>query len=103
VTDLRRIIEELEQQKNAIEAALKALRGLGTTSTAPLNAAGAPRRRRMSAEGRRRIAEATRKRWAEQRASAAGAKKTVKKAASKKMGVKKRAAKKATSQPARTE
>jgi len=64
------IINRLEQQQAAIDGALTALRGIAgsSRSTAPNSNSkvGRPvkRQRRLSAEGRRKIAEAARKRWA---------------------------------------
>jgi hypothetical protein len=71
------IISKLEQQRDAIERALSALRQVESTPTTavPTKKRGRPpgRRGRMSAEGRARIAEATRKRWADKRAADAAA------------------------------
>ena len=80
LTDLQQIISDLEQQKISIDNALAALRGLS---------AGTPQRRRpgrppgtrgpgrppkkrstISEEGRQRIAEAQRQRWAAKKAAA---------------------------------
>src|SRR5688572_8711393 len=79
VTDLSKIIGALEEQRNALESALAALRSVGTPATQRPAPAKAPhkrspastKRRRMSEEGRRRIAEAQRKRWAALKKSAA--------------------------------
>ena len=66
-------ISELERQKDAIDRALSALRAIGTSGTvrgASNNSAGVPRgKRRLSAEGRRNIIAAVKKRWAEKRAA----------------------------------
>ena len=78
MTDLSSIIQELEQQRNAIDRALAALREVGgsgrSTSRPPAKAIGSPRKRQMSEAGRKRIAEATRRRWAEKRAIEAASK-----------------------------
>ena len=70
-------ISELEHQKDAIDRALEALRAIGTTGAKPgatNNSAGVSRgKRRLSAEGRRNIIAATKKRWAEKRAAQGGA------------------------------
>lgn len=66
------IIEELEQQRSALEHALEALRGTGS---APAKRRGrppgkkAPRggKRYFTAESRARMAEAQRRRWAKKR------------------------------------
>ncbi len=76
------IIEQLENQKAAIERALAALRGSEVEAPTPSRRAaaapaepaeesGEPRKRRISAAGRRRIAEAARKMWERRRAAAA--------------------------------
>ena len=79
MTDLQQIINELEQQKAAIDTALAALRGL--TADAPQRRGpgrppgkrgpGRPPKKRsnISEEGRQRIAEALRKRWAAKKAA----------------------------------
>jgi hypothetical protein len=94
MTDLRNIIQELEQQRQAIDRALAALRevgGSGRTTSKATAPGTTPRKRQMSEAGRRRIAEATRRRWAAKRAMEASSKKTslkqptAKKAASKKV------------------
>lgn len=70
--DLERIVSELKRERDRIERAIVALEGRDiaakprkTTSTL-----GAPRKfrkRRLSAEGRKRISEAMKKRWAVRR------------------------------------
>jgi hypothetical protein len=79
MTDLGSIIQELEQQRDAIDRALAALRGVGgsdrTTSKAAAKATSTPRKLQMSEAGRKRIAEATRRRWAAKRAIEAASKK----------------------------
>ena len=61
-------ISELEHQKDTIDRALSALRGIAAVSgknAAPNNSAVAsPAKRRLSAQGRRNIIEAAKKRWA---------------------------------------
>ena len=77
--DIERIISELEQQKSAIERALSALReitGLGTvTAGRDGQVPAVKKKRRMSAAGRRRIAEGVRKRWAARKRAQAAASK----------------------------
>ena len=87
MNDLKGIITELEQQREAIDKAIAALRDAGASSPSA-----APRKRQMSEDARRRIAEATRRRWAEQRATV---KKAAAKAVTKKGTVKKSKGKKA--------
>ena len=69
-TDLSNIITELEQQRDAIVRALEALRSFGGgTEAAPATKRrgrppGSGRKRVLSPEGRQRIIEATKRRWA---------------------------------------
>ena len=85
--EINRIIERLERQRTAIDRALDALRDIATeTASEPARRAPATkksRKRRLSPEGRARIAEAARKRWAEKRAGQGGAKKGTKRASKK--------------------
>jgi hypothetical protein len=88
---LEGIISHLEKQKVAIEKALEALRGFGSVSSgavadkgnrrseaqkaqwAAVKAAGAPaskKPRRLTPEGRKRLSENMRKRWAAKRTAA---------------------------------
>jgi hypothetical protein len=79
---LNEVIKKLEQQRIGIERALAALRdieGPGLETTAPA-AASAPRGRRkakrkggMTPEGRRRLSEALKARWAAKKAGSAAA------------------------------
>jgi hypothetical protein len=67
------VISELEHQKDAIDRALSALRAIGTSGPklgSANNSGGMSRgKRRLSAEGRRNIIAALKKRWAEKRAA----------------------------------
>jgi hypothetical protein len=98
MTDLTRIIQDLEQQREAIDRALAALRDIGGSGRAAAkgaaNAADAPRKRQMSAAGRKAISEATKRRWAATRAAAAAPAAT-KTTVAKKSGGKKAAVKNA--------
>ncbi len=82
---MKEIIAKLEQQRDAIERALTALRGIeapreGKPASAPAPAlapvAAAPvtktarRKGRLTPEGRRRLAEAMKRRWAVKRTAA---------------------------------
>jgi hypothetical protein len=88
---LKEIIDSLERQKTAIENALAALRGIeevgqrNTTSTSSRGRGAAKRKGGMTPEGRRRLAEAMKRRWAAKRAGSqvrkSSAKRTGKKAA----------------------
>ncbi len=62
---LSKTIQELEAQKAQIETAIRTLQSLNGAS----DGRRAKGTRRMSAEGRRRIAEAQRKRWAKFKSS----------------------------------
>jgi hypothetical protein len=75
---LKEVIKGLEQQKTAIERALAALREVdGTTAVESVPSATAPARRGrpakrkggMTPDGRRRLSEALKKRWAVKRAA----------------------------------
>ena len=78
---LKDIISKLEQQRSAIDRALTALREAdGSESTAPAAAPTAKRRGRpakkkggMTPEGRARLSEALRQRWAAKRAGSSAA------------------------------
>src|SRR5579872_3474619 len=76
---LNGIIARLEQQRTVIDRALTALREVEGIEAPTLAARGssapAPRKRGMTAAGRRRVSEALKKRWAAKRASAQGASK----------------------------
>ena len=91
------VIARLEKQKLSTERALAALREIGdasgelgsyaTKSSLPQRTKG---KRKISAEGRQRMAEAQQKRWAAKRASdSIATKKTTRKAAAKKSAAKK--------------
>jgi hypothetical protein len=81
--DIQDIISELEQQRAAIERALTALRevskpGVQRETAAPGRKRPGPqpkKQSRMTEEGRRRLAESMKKRWAAKRAGKRGAKK----------------------------
>jgi hypothetical protein len=98
LNDINRIISELERQRVAIERAISALRDVSVpaaataqapTSATKKTAAPAKKKRQLSPEGRQRIIDATKRRWAAKRAE--GQKTTAKKSSP---GRKKQAAKK---------
>jgi hypothetical protein len=64
--DTNELIKELTAERDRIDAAIKLLSGLGSTTSTKATKAVKPARKRkkMSKEGRARIAEAQRKRWA---------------------------------------
>jgi hypothetical protein len=67
--DLKSIVEQLKSERDRISQAIAAIEGVKTstgraTRTVRKGRAG---RRRLSAEARRRISEAQKKRWARQR------------------------------------
>ena len=86
---LKEIITKLERQRNAIDRALTALHdiegaGAAKTAAAPVAVVKATRKRRkgrITEEGRKRLAEAMKKRWAIKRSAGQAKKATRKKAA----------------------
>ncbi len=80
MNEIESVISQLEQQRDAIERALAALRDIAPAAKKLGRPPGKKARGgkgHMSAEGRARIGEATRRRWAEKRAAeAAPGKKT---------------------------
>jgi hypothetical protein len=82
VSDISKVISRLEQQRASIDRAISALREVEVTGTsapvaivksaaapAPAAAGSAPKKKnRLSAAGRRRIAEAAKRYWAQKRA-----------------------------------
>jgi hypothetical protein len=84
VNDIVNIIKQLEHQRSAIERAILALQDItretGTKPAAPTATPGATKRkRRMSPEGRKRIGDAVRRRWAAKKAADAAAESSPKK------------------------
>jgi hypothetical protein len=76
VNDIARVITKLEQQRATIDRAISALReveGLKPAEAVSVDGTGTSKRKKrgMSAQARRRIGEATRRRWAEKRAAEA--------------------------------
>jgi hypothetical protein len=71
--DTSAIIAELEAERDRLDSALAALRGKGNKIR--LTASGKPdgrsRKRNLSAEARRKIGQAMKKRWAERKRKAA--------------------------------
>jgi len=71
---IKEIIDSLERQRTAIENALSALRGIEvagqqSASTSTSRRGPAKRKGGMTPEGRKRLAEAMRRRWAAKRTS----------------------------------
>ena len=64
MTNLSEIVKQLEAERGRIDAAIKALQGVGGVS------AKRGKRRTISAAGRKRIAAAQRARWAKVRRAA---------------------------------
>jgi len=60
--DIAAVVSQLKQERDRIDAAIRALEGGGAKP-------GRPKGRRMSAEGRAKIAAAVRRRWAAARKS----------------------------------
>lgn len=71
MSEIGKIISQLEQQRDAMDRAIAALREVEDQGPKPV-------KRQMSAAGRRRIIEATKKRWAAKRAADAAEAKTSK-------------------------
>lgn len=102
MNDIAKAISQLERQRATIDHAIAALReveALAPTASASSSGPSKPGRktvkRRMSAEGRKRISEAAKKRWAEKRAAEAAP--AAKKGPPTKKTARRGAAKKATS------
>ena len=82
--EVSRIIAEIDAQISKLQQARELLSGTAVkvkgrgrpkgSKNAKTAAKAAPRKRKISAEGRKRIAEAMKKRWAERRKLAAAAK-----------------------------
>ena len=79
MTDVENIISQLEQQKEAIDRALTALREITNIPGRATKKSGAKRkftkrsatkRSKISEEGRQKLAEAMKRRWAAKRAAA---------------------------------
>ena len=72
MNDVENVISKLEKQRSAIDRAISALREItGSPATGPGVAETKTKRRHLSPEGRRRIIEATKRRWAEYNAKKA--------------------------------
>lgn len=77
IVNLQQIVAELKAERNQLDQAIAALNGISTPrrrGRPPKSdqiATRPKRRRRLSAEGRRRISEAVKKRWAKVRRKAA--------------------------------
>jgi hypothetical protein len=68
--DLSKILDQLRSERARIDEAITALEQINGTAARrgrPRLAPGRPRRRRLSPEGRRRLSEMMKKRWAERR------------------------------------
>jgi L-2-hydroxyglutarate oxidase LhgO len=68
VNDVESVISKLEKQRSAIDRAISALREItGSPTTGPDVVESKTKKRRLSPEGRKRIIEATKRRWAAKR------------------------------------
>jgi hypothetical protein len=75
VNDVESIISKLEKQRSAIDRAISALREItGSPATGPdvAESKTKTKKRHLSPEGRKRIIEATKRRWAAKRTAEAG-------------------------------
>lgn len=91
--DVSRIISEIDAEISRLQQARSALTEIGSSGTvAPrrgrpkgsVNKTSAKRKRNLTPEGRKRIAEAMKRRWAERRAATSGKASTNGKGSSKK-------------------
>lgn len=74
--EVQQIIAELDQEISLLKQARAVLNGAGAGVRKPAEKSAAPRRgrkRHLTPEGRKRISEALRRRWAERRKTAAKA------------------------------
>ena len=69
MAEIKNIIQQLQQNAAAIDRALSALREIEGQNSSELSSVARTRRAPMSAHTRKRIGEATRKRWAAKRAA----------------------------------
>jgi hypothetical protein len=73
VNDVESVISKLEKQRSAIDRAISALREItGSPAIGPDVAESKTKKRHLSPEGRKRIIEATKRRWAAKRTAQAG-------------------------------
>lgn len=95
MNEIKQIISRLEKQRTGIERAIAALREVSEGASAgapePSPQKRGPKKRRLSKEGRERIAEAARRRWAALREAAGTAQESAKPVARKKRGRRKAA------------
>jgi hypothetical protein len=72
VNGLNEVIQKLEAQKAAIDRALEALRETDTSAATGAAKRGRPakRARRLTPEGRQRLRDAMKRRWAQKRTAA---------------------------------
>jgi hypothetical protein len=101
VNEVKSIISQLERQKSAIDRAIGALREVTGAGLVQPTVTGAPqkrarKKRRLSPEGRQRIIDAAKRRWAMKKAGQASGAKQAKKATKKKGARKKGGRRKAT-------
>jgi Spy/CpxP family protein refolding chaperone len=73
--ELRQIIEELKRERARIDEAISALEQVGSTAGRGRSArqSGPKRRRRLTPEGRKRLSDMMKKRWAERKRRAKAA------------------------------
>ena len=72
--ELRQIIEELKRERARMDDAIKALEQVGsTTRGGSARQSGLKRKRRLTPEGRKRLSDMMKKRWAERKRKAKAA------------------------------
>jgi hypothetical protein len=79
--DLERIISELTSERDRIDRALAALQAISAAKTVSARVPVLKRRHHLTAEGRKRLSEMMKKRWAERRRKVTPVRKNTKKAA----------------------
>jgi ABC-type glutathione transport system ATPase component len=66
--DLGKIVSELKSERDRLDRAIGALQAIGSgKSTVSASVRGSKRRHHLTAEGRRRLSQMMKKRWAERR------------------------------------
>ena len=82
--DIGTILSELKGERDRLNQAIAALEGIDSANSArpaPVGRAARKRRKGLTAEGRKRLSEMMKKRWAERRKKLASIRKPAKKAA----------------------
>ena len=67
--DLNAIVEQLQEERNRIDAAIQALKGIGSNKQPQSGTASTKPKRRVSKAARRKMAAAQKARWAKVKAA----------------------------------